>query len=175
MGYLVGLLDVLGSAWNALGACLWALGASLGMLGGSLGRPWTCWSCSCDALGGRQGVLGVILGVLGRSLGVPVGSLAAPWATWWETWVPICYAHRCFSVSHCSLLVVSLGVLGTYLGAHEHESHVYCVFLRIWERLHSARCGSRGLLGRLLGRLGGRPGAPYGMHTDVSVFLIVLC
>ena len=28
---------------------------------------------------------------------------------------------------------------------------------------------------RLLGRLGGRPGAPYAMHTDVSAFHIVPC
>ena len=118
---LVGPSDGLGIAWGAFAASLGALVTSRGVLGGSLRGPWGSWSCSCEALGGRQGILGGILGVLVRSLGVPGGSSAAPWATWWETWGPICYAHRRFSVSHYSLLNVSLRVLGTYLGAHKHR------------------------------------------------------
>ena len=98
-----------------------------------------------------------------------------PWPTWWETWGPICYAHRCFSVSHCSLLNVSLGVLGTYLGAHKHRKSR---ILRVLAYLGASSLGAmrlQGLLRRLLGRPVGRPRAPYAMHTDVSAFLIVLC
>ena len=118
---LVGPSDGFGVAWGAFAASLGALVTSRGVLGGSLKGPWGSWSCSCEALGGRQGILGGILGILVRSFGVPGGSSAAPWATWWETWGPICYAHRCFSVSHCSLWNVSLG-------AHKHrKSRILCV------------------------------------------------
>ena len=97
------------------------LNLSLGVLGTHLGAHEHRKSCILRVLA----CLGAsLLGAM-RLQGSP---WEIPWATRWETWGPICYADRCFSVSHCSLLNVSLGVLGTYLGAHKHrKSRKRCV------------------------------------------------
>ena len=96
-------------------------------------------------------------------LEVPGVPWATAWATWWEIWGPICYTHRCFSVSHCFLLNVPLEALG----AHSfRKSWILHVFAYLGVSLLNAS-GSRGLFGRILGQPVARPKAPYGMHTDV--------
>ena len=85
------------------------LNLSLGVLGTHLGAHEHRKSCILRVLA----CLGAsLLGAM-RLQGSP---WEIPWATRWETWGPICYAHTCFSVSHRSLLNVSLGAPWDVLG-----------------------------------------------------------
>ena len=116
-----------------------------------------------------------ILAVLAHSGASSLGTVRlqgspweTPWPTWWETWGPICCAHSCFSVSHCSLLNGSSGgpwdVLGGACGVPRASWSVLGPSLGLlgdpWRHLGgpwlllgfpwATSCGSWGVLGRLL-------------------------
>ena len=110
-------LSLIFSPWGVLGGPWWVLQMSLELLGGLSGLPFV----PRDVLRGAWGR------VLGSSLDHSVRDGGAHM-----------YAHGRFSVSHCSLLNVSLGLLGTYLGAHKHRTS--CI-LRGLAYLGASLCG----------------------------------
>ena len=159
------------------------LNLSLGVLGTHLGAHEHRKSCILRVLA----CLGAsLLGAM-RLQGSP---WEIPWATRWETWGPICYAHTCFSVSHRSLLNVSLGapwdVLGGACGIPRASWWVLGASLGLLGGYLETPWGSLVALGVFLGdSLGGHgvpsggslsgPSAPYATHTDVPAFRAFRC
>ena len=65
------------------------------------------------------------------------------WATWWETWGPI-FVQTDVSVVRISLKV-SLGVLGTHLGAHKHREVMYTMSFNIFRSVFARRDAAPGV------------------------------
>jgi len=126
-------------------------------LGGSQGHP-------CRDPGGPLDTLVGYWGVLGRSLGDPVVDLVPHMLR-----TPMLQSFALFS-AEC-ILGFCLNAFG---GAQTRKS---CI-LRVLAYLGVSSLGAVRLQGfpwESPCPPGGRPGAPYAMHTDVSAFLIVLC